>query len=127
MTTRKTKPRDPPGTHWKVLAQDESGGRFRASSEDYDFVFDEVVLDRWLHLEQMDRGHYWMQLGPLHLNVSLKANGDVDIRISRELADYGGVVHVEHRVDTQGKRLKAEPLRPQWNNNKPVSGWRVPT
>lgn len=124
--SKKRRRRDPPGAHWRVLAQDSTGARFEGSSKEHPVVFDELVIDRWLHLEQMDTNYYWMQLGPLHINVALKPSGDVDIRISRECADYGGVVHVEHRVDTQGKRLKAEPLRPRWNNNKPVSGWRVP-
>jgi hypothetical protein len=125
VSQRKRRRRDPPGTHWKVLAQD-SEGAFKATSEMYDRTFDELVLDRWLHLEQMDTNYYWMQLGPLHLNIALKPNGDVDIGISRECLDYGGVVRVTSNVDTNGKRLKAEPLRPQWNNNKPVSGWRRP-
>lgn len=124
MTAKKR--RAPPGTHWRVLAQDSTGRRFEGSSKEHPITFDELVIDRFLHLEFMDKYRVWMALGPLHINVALKPNGDVDIRISRELADYGGVVHVEHRVDTQGKRLKAEPLRPQWNNKKPVSGWRVP-
>lgn len=117
--------RAPPGTHWKVLAQDESGGRFRASSEEYDFVYDELVVDRWLHLEQTNTNHYWMQVGPLHINVTLKPNGDTDIWISRELADYGGVVTVASNVDTKGERRKAVPIRPQYTK-RPVSGWRVP-
>lgn len=47
------------GVHWRLLAVEETGPvqlENRGS-------LDELVLEEWLHLEQMDDHRWWMRLG----------------------------------------------------------------
>jgi hypothetical protein len=72
-----------PGTSWRTLAHHEADDGMRhttietASSDHPDrTVFDELVIDRWLHLEQMDVDTWWMRLGPLDISVQVGRNGE---------------------------------------------------
>lgn len=40
-----------------------------------DTVFDEVAVDSWLHVEQMDTNRWWMSVAGLHINVRVGRNG----------------------------------------------------
>lgn len=57
-------------------------------------VFDELCLDDWLHLEQMSARHYWMAIGPLHVNVTIGKDGRARISIQRDGDDRGERVEV---------------------------------
>lgn len=37
--------------------------------------FDELVVDRWLHIEQMDTGKWWMNVGGVVLWVDVDRDG----------------------------------------------------
>lgn len=36
---------------------------------------DELVIDRWFHIEQMDKNRYWMDIGGLTVNVTVAKDG----------------------------------------------------
>jgi hypothetical protein len=46
-------------------------------SEDYDgpVEFDELVIDHWFHLEQMDDRVWWMDVAGLHITVHIDGHG----------------------------------------------------
>jgi hypothetical protein len=49
-------------------------------------VFDEVVIDDWLHVEQMDDNHWWMRVGDACINVTL-LDGKAVVDIERNVYD----------------------------------------
>lgn len=71
-----------PGTSWRILAQpvDNTEGRdidIRSTDQPRSTILDEVVLDEWFHLEQMDDRSWWMRIGPYAVNVTVDKNGEV--------------------------------------------------
>lgn len=44
----------------------------RDETLDQPSVFDELVIDDWFHLEQMDDNSYWMRVGEYDINVWVK-------------------------------------------------------
>lgn len=68
-----------PGTQWRVLAKrgDE------AVELENQGVLDEVVLDDWLHLEQMNENVWWMRLGDARIVVEVAPEGTVRVDIER--------------------------------------------
>lgn len=55
------------GKKWRLLAHRPDS---HLEIED-DGVLDELVLDDWLHLEQMDDNVWWLRVGDAHLLVTL--------------------------------------------------------
>lgn len=37
--------------------------------------FDELVIDDWFHIEQMDKRFWWMAIGDLNINVHVRSDG----------------------------------------------------
>lgn len=61
--------------------------------------FDELVLDDWFHIEQMSDRHWWMRIGPLNLDVLVRADG------RREISGW---------VDDEGAEdLRLPPTQPR--------------
>ena len=52
-------------------------------------TFDELVLDDWLHLEQMNARAYWMRLGDAYVWIQIPTKGDPIVDIRR--GEYGPV------------------------------------
>jgi hypothetical protein len=78
-----------PGAHWRVLAESTTG---ETSADVRDAgVFDELVVDAWLHIEQMSARSYWMQLGPLRIWITLKPDGSLDMSLERDYPQKGSV------------------------------------
>ena len=50
---------DAPGTHWRLLAH-EDGEPLEITNRG---LFDELVVDGWLHIENLDPRRWWMRLG----------------------------------------------------------------
>jgi hypothetical protein len=44
-------------------------------------IFDELVIDEWLHVEQMDTRHWWMRVGGTHINIWIARDGVPVVRI----------------------------------------------
>lgn len=42
-------------------------------------VVDEVVIEQWFHLEQMDKRVWWIRVGDVYMNVRLKKGVTVTI------------------------------------------------
>lgn len=89
------------GSHWRllvheVLARGRSGDAFHFGShpsgtdrvieadgrEYWSFhrtfegtEFDELAVGRWLHVEQMDTGHWWMSVGGVTVHVRADRDG----------------------------------------------------
>lgn len=82
-----------PGYSWRTLAHkrnDQGASKERSyleehevalSSEDFEMPveFDELVIDHWFHLEQMNDRDWWMRIGNWHINVHIDGNGNTSI------------------------------------------------
>lgn len=68
-----------PGYCWRILAWDESDPDVGTVEQEYDGTesvrFDELVIDDWFHLEQMDERIWWMCVGDLHINIRIRPDG----------------------------------------------------
>lgn len=69
---------DSPGREWRLLAHEEAG-EFEARNRG---VFDELVVDDWLHVEQMQEREWWIQVGDARLLVTIES-GRVRVDIER--------------------------------------------
>ena len=56
------------GKPWRV--QSDSTGEF-----------DELVVADWMHLERMDRRQWWMRLGQIEFDITIKADGQPRISV----------------------------------------------
>lgn len=89
MTPARTQRRSrKPGYRWRWLAYRDADGRERAGgpvSGQYDgtegVCFDELVVDDWLHIEQMDTRQWWMDIAGIRINVWVRADGKPEVMI----------------------------------------------
>ena len=81
-TTKKAPRRPLPGRTWSILAH---GTNRPAIDLQFDqksrTTFDELIIDDWFHIEQMDDRAYWVRVGPLVLFVRIPSNGEVDVSV----------------------------------------------
>lgn len=71
------------GSTWRFLAhyvKDGAKGRavtaIALDSRDHpSSEFDELVVDRWLHIEMMDVGYWWMDVGGVTVHVTVDRDG----------------------------------------------------
>ncbi len=77
-----------PGHHWRILAHGK-GESFEVKGR-RDLCFDELVIDHWLHIEQMDSRVWWMRVGDAVLWVTVQRSGNV--RVSVEAPPEGAEV-----------------------------------
>ena len=70
-------PRRTPGARWRTLAHTLVGGRAIEDSWEQhdDSVFDELVVDRWLHVEQMTDTTWWMNVAGVTVWVHVTRDG----------------------------------------------------
>ena len=68
-----------PGAEWRVQARNED----RKIEHTNEGVFDELVVDHWLHLEQLDDRTWWMRLGDARLQVFVAQDGAVTVDVQR--------------------------------------------
>lgn len=45
--------------------------------------FDELVVGDWLHIEQLDSRVWWMRVGDARIDVTIPAEGPVEVRVMR--------------------------------------------
>lgn len=62
---------DAPGTHWRLLAH-EDGEPLEITNRG---LFDELVVDGWLHIENLDPRRWWMRLGDADIIVEIGVDG----------------------------------------------------
>jgi hypothetical protein len=67
----------PAGRKWRILAHNlRKPEPIRLSSDDHPgYVFDELVIDRWLHLEQMDTRQWWLAIGDDMVVITVDGDG----------------------------------------------------
>lgn len=84
----------PPGARWRILANGNAE-QISLRSRDYEAntgghpertIFDELVVDHWLHLEQMDRNAWWLMVGEMRIWITVGRDGKAK-RITIE--EYG--------------------------------------
>ncbi len=76
-----------PGSRWRTLARD--GERMIEAANEG--VFDELIIDHWFHLEQMDDQTWWMRVGDARVDIKVRADGSAEISVEREVYDNGPV------------------------------------
>ena len=78
-----------PGYRWRLLAHnDKSDQPIDVRHDRADGVcFDELVVDGWLHIEQMSARQWWMDIAGLTVNVWIKASGVPEVML--EVDDPG--------------------------------------
>ena len=68
-----------PGSTWRTLSwirdASEDVEAIEHSSDDDHSIFDELVIDEWFHLEQMDDDLWWMRVGDHVLHVRVGRDG----------------------------------------------------
>lgn len=89
------KRRRTPGMRWRFLAHEAPskrtngmyGRKVEYDSETHGVrpsVFDEIVVDRWLHVEQQDTVRWWANIGGVTIWITVNADGT-----PRHVAVYG--------------------------------------
>ena len=68
-----------PGKSWRVLARD---GDASVELENRG-VIDELVVDDWLHLEQMHSHQWWMRVGDARVWINVEGSNKVRVDIER--------------------------------------------
>ncbi|MDP1827231.1 MAG: hypothetical protein Q8L48_28415 [Archangium sp.] len=68
-----------PGSRWRILAKDGE----REVTAQNEGVFDELVVDGWLHLEQMNENTWWMRVGDARLDIEVGPDGRAEVSVER--------------------------------------------
>ena len=79
--------RKPVGSRWRTLAWTPEGERIEQRS-DGESVFDEMVIDRWLHLAQMGDREWWAQIGDAYIWIHIPSRGTA--RVTCMMRNNGG-------------------------------------
>lgn len=74
---------DSPGYHWRFNApSNREKSAFKDVESDGKSCFDELVVDNWLHIEQMSDRVWWMRIGSdLNINITISDDGEPKIMI----------------------------------------------
>jgi hypothetical protein len=68
-----------PGSQWRVLAHDGA----RDIEHEGEGIFDELVVDEWLHIEQLDEAGWWMRVGDVRVLVRIDESGKPTVDVER--------------------------------------------
>jgi hypothetical protein len=69
-----------PGRSWRLSAYYRNGIKRFEATDAGKFTFDELVVDHWLHVEQMNNRDWWMRIGgDLNLFVHIDGKGKVTV------------------------------------------------
>jgi hypothetical protein len=66
------------GSQWRLLAHGDFDGKFSNEAHGVEIPgteFDELVVGKWIHIEQMDTGHWWMDIGGVTVRVKADRDG----------------------------------------------------
>jgi hypothetical protein len=94
----------PLGAEWRILAH-EKGDTVEVANRG---KLDEVVVDEWFHLEEMDQNQWWMRLGDIRATITKTENGKVRVDIERGSYDE---VHGSTEI-SQAKTRNAPGAKP---------------
>jgi hypothetical protein len=67
------------GSEWRVLARDGA----REIEHGGEGVFDELVVDQWLHIEQLDDAAWWLRIGDARVLVRIDEHEAVTVDVER--------------------------------------------
>lgn len=67
------------GSKWRILAHSSAGS---VGMEDQG-TFDELVVDDWLHIEQMDDDVWWLRVGDARVMVTLASQSEPTVDVER--------------------------------------------
>jgi hypothetical protein len=88
----KSPPQSLPGARWRILAHQETS----SVEMENQGIIDEVVIDDWLHLEQMNEREWWLRVGDARVSIEIETDGSVRVDIERgAYADVLGTTKVE--------------------------------
>lgn len=86
-----------PGCEWRLLTH-ETERSFEIANRG---VFDELVVDPWLHIEKMNDRQWWLRIGDARIWVHIGENGSPAVDIERGCyADIKGTT-TTHSVDSK--------------------------
>ena len=74
-----------PGATWRILSHRPSGA-FEVQNEG---IFDELVVDHWLHIEHMDERAWMIRVGEMGIWVDVQGDGEVIVRIMSQAQRAG--------------------------------------
>jgi hypothetical protein len=69
----------PCGRSWRVLAWNGDGKPVNVENAG---AFDELVVDGWFHMEQMQSRAWWMQIGEVHLWIKIDGAGAARVYVT---------------------------------------------
>lgn len=75
-----------PGRRWRLRAVRDGGRSIELQNQG---IFDELAVDDWLHIEQMDDKVYWLQVGDVCMWVTVVAGEKPIVDVQR--GAYGEV------------------------------------
>jgi len=80
-----------PGKKWALQAISPNA-TFNVGNEG---IFDELVVDDWLHIEQMEERCWWMRIGDADLMIHIEEDGRPCVNIQRGVHGkrYGATSH----------------------------------
>jgi len=67
-----------PGKKWRLQAHHEQAGPINVENAG---TFDELVVDDWFHIEQMNTRSWWMRLGETDYNITIPPTGKVVVTV----------------------------------------------
>jgi hypothetical protein len=67
------------GIRWRLLSHLD-GASVETENQG---TFDELVVDDWLHIEQMDTNVWWLRVGDARLMVTLATDGRPSVDVER--------------------------------------------
>jgi hypothetical protein len=71
------------GAIWRLLAHRENGD-LELENEG---LFDELTLEHWFHIEQMDEDLWWMRVGDARITVAVGPDGQPSVAVERGFYD----------------------------------------
>lgn len=76
-----------PGAKWRILSKDSNG--HTAHEMKNVGILDELVIDNWFHIEQMDDNTWWMRIG----------DGGDGTHVLWIKIDESGQYNIEHAIN----------------------------
>lgn len=70
---------DRPGGKWRLLAHDQ-GDAIEVENRG---IFDELVVDEWLHIENLDTNAWWLRVGDARVIVTITPGAPPTVDIER--------------------------------------------
>ena len=93
------------GWEWRVLTRGRAGREITASGD----WFDELVVDQWLHVENLEPDLYWLRVGDADLRAEIGKDGGVTVKVTRGFhGSVRGTTEFHEPSDVQaGERAEA--------------------